>query len=96
MPSGIPRPGKSRAQRQTPIDVPYSSSAATTRNTPAYTARDRERQRKMQSSGTPKAPAMSRRGRTVKPASPQTTAPTAAAATTTRSRMSAASASPLR
>src|SRR6185437_12354458 len=60
LPSGIPRPGRSCAQRQTPIDVPYSSSAATTRNTPAYTARERERQRNTQSSGTPNAPATSR------------------------------------
>src|SRR5262249_20144182 len=35
LPSGIPSPGSSRAQRHVPIDVPYSSSAATTRNTPA-------------------------------------------------------------
>ena len=33
LPSGMPRPGSSRAQRHVPIAVPYSSSAATTRKT---------------------------------------------------------------
>ena len=77
----MPRPGSSTAQRHVPIDVPYSSSAPTTRKTPAYAARKRERQRKRQRSGTPIAPATSRRGRTVSPASPQPIAPTAATAT---------------
>ena len=39
----MPSPGSSAAQRHVPIDVPYSSSAATTRKTPAYAARNRER-----------------------------------------------------
>ena len=35
LPSGMPRPGRSRDQCQVPIAVPYSSSDATTRKTPA-------------------------------------------------------------
>src|SRR5713101_5334934 len=56
LPCAIPRPGTWAAQRQVPIEVPYSSSAATTRNTPAYTERERERQRYTHRSGTPIAP----------------------------------------
>jgi hypothetical protein len=79
-----------------PIDVPYSSSAATTRKTPAYVVRQRDRHRKTSSSGTPTAPATSSRGSTVSPAIPQTAAPTAAAQTTARSRMLRLKATPLR
>ena len=40
----MPRPGSVLVQCQAPIEVPYSSRAATTKNTPAYAARARSPQ----------------------------------------------------